>query len=104
MTATVRILMNHERNRRNKLADAEVHFTGGELDGLKLMGFAVWKHPDGEGIRITVPARQFVMHGERRDFMLLRPIEDPQAVHRMRDAIAKAFEAELRSANQSVNH
>ena len=25
-----------------KLADAELHFTGGELDGLKLIGFAIW--------------------------------------------------------------
>src|SRR5262245_57063991 len=104
MTATVRILMNHERNRRNKLADAELHFTGGELDGLKLMGFAVWKRPDGDGVRVTVPARQSVLHGERRDFMLLRPIEDPQAVHRMREAIVTAFEAEVRSSNHHVTH
>jgi hypothetical protein len=26
---------------RAKLADAELHFTGGEFDGLKLIGFAV---------------------------------------------------------------
>jgi hypothetical protein len=89
--------MNHERNRRNKLADVEVHFTGGELDGLKLMGFAVWKRSDGEGVRITVPARQFTLHGERRDFMLLRPIENPDAVQRMRRAILEAYEIESHS-------
>ncbi len=32
-----------------KLADAEIHFTGGELDGLKLVGFAVWRSRDGGG-------------------------------------------------------
>jgi len=26
----------------SKLADAELHFTGGELDGLRLIGFAIW--------------------------------------------------------------
>ena len=25
-----------------KLADVELHFAGGELDGLRLIGFAVW--------------------------------------------------------------
>ena len=37
----------HERNRTRtnppgKLADAELHFTHGVLDGLKLVGFAIW--------------------------------------------------------------
>jgi hypothetical protein len=39
MTATVKILKNLESNTRNKLADAEIHFSGGVLDGLKLIGF-----------------------------------------------------------------
>jgi hypothetical protein len=29
-------------NPAEKLADAELHFIDGELDGLKLIGFAVW--------------------------------------------------------------
>ena len=40
---TVRILPNERNVPPGKLADAEVHFTGGELDGLKLIGFAVWQ-------------------------------------------------------------
>ena len=104
MTATVKILMNTEPNRRNKLADAELHFNGGELDGLKLIGFAVWKRTNGDGVSITVPARQFTVHGERRDFMLIRPIDDPQAVQRMRRAILDAYEAEAQSAAQSLTH
>ncbi len=98
MIATVKILMNTEPNRRNKLADAELHFNGGELDGLKLIGFAVWKRTNGEGVSITVPARQFTVHGERRDFMLIRPIDDPEAVQRMRRAILVAYEAEAQSS------
>jgi hypothetical protein len=39
MTATVKILGNTETHPRNKAADAELHFAGGELDGLKLFGF-----------------------------------------------------------------
>lgn len=30
-----------------KLADAELHFSGGPLDGLKLVGFGVWERRDG---------------------------------------------------------
>lgn len=35
MTATVKILKNAETHARNKVADAEIHFAGGPLDGLK---------------------------------------------------------------------
>ena len=58
----------------------------------------------GDGVSITVPARQFVVHGERRDFMLIRPIEDPEAVHRMRRAILAAYEAEAKAPDQNVTH
>jgi len=55
-----------------KLANAELHFTGGELDGLKLIGFAIWARRDGTGQNVTFPARQFTAHGQRRSFSLLR--------------------------------
>ena len=42
-----------------KLADAELHFTGGELDGLRLIGFSIWARKDGTGQNVTFPARQF---------------------------------------------
>ena len=58
-----------------KLADAELHFTGGELDGLKLIGFAVWARRDGTGQNVTFPARQFTANGQRRSFSLLRAID-----------------------------
>jgi hypothetical protein len=35
------IVPNDKANAPGKLADAELHFTDGELDGLKLIGFAV---------------------------------------------------------------
>jgi hypothetical protein len=91
MTATVKILRNTETNPRNKLADAELHFEGGELDGLKLIGFAIWKRHDGNGLSVTFPARQFTFHGERRDFALLRAIDDPNAQNRIRRIVADAY-------------
>ena len=74
-----------------KLADAELHFTGGELDGLKLIGFAVWARKDGGGKNVTFPARQFTVHGERRHYSLLRSVEDVQAEKRLKDVLLQAY-------------
>lgn len=102
MTTIVKILKNTEAHPRYKLADAEVHFAGGELDGLKLVGFTIWKRTDGHGLYVTMPARQFTLHGQRRDFMLLRPIGDREAAHRFRRAILDAFETDGRSPEAAV--
>jgi hypothetical protein len=101
---TVRILPNERNVPPGKLADAEVHFTGGELDGLKLIGFAVWQRREGNGRNVTFPARQFTVHGERRSFSLLRPVADPDAQHRIRDAVLRAYtEMEEQGSEASVS-
>ena len=50
-----------------KLTDAELHFTGGELDGLKLVGFAVWERRDRKGQTSRFPARQFTVVFEAQE-------------------------------------
>jgi hypothetical protein len=64
---------------QGKMADAELHFHGGVLDGLKLIGFAVWERRGGSGRNVTFPARQYSVNGERRSFALLRPVVDTTA-------------------------
>jgi hypothetical protein len=91
MKTTVKILPNDHGTPAGKLADVELHFTGGELDGLKLIGFAVWKRRDGNGQNVTFPARQFTVHGERRSFWLLRAVTDPAAQDRLRDIVLQAY-------------
>ena len=76
-----------------KLADAELHFTGGPLDGLKLIGFSIWERRTGGGRNVTFPARTYSVNGERRSFSLLRPIADTTAQDRIRDLILEAFAA-----------
>lgn len=76
-----------------KLADAEIHFNGGDLDGLKLVGFAVWQRRDGEGEDVTFPSRQFMWKGERRTFALLRWVENREPQDRLRTAILDAYRA-----------
>lgn len=56
-----------------KEADAELCFLTGPLQGLKLIGFAVWSRRTGSGFNVTFPARSYAINGERRSFALLRP-------------------------------
>ena len=88
---TIKIVPNEKGNPPGKLADAELHFTSGILDGLKLIGFAVWERRSGSGRNVTFPARQYSVNGERRSFALLRPVTDAGAQDRVRDAILAAY-------------
>jgi hypothetical protein len=96
----VRITPNDKGNPPGKLADAELHFTDGPLEGLKLIGFAVWERRGASGGRnVTFPARQYSVNGERRSYALLRPIVDSTAQSKVRDLILDAYqEYEERSA------
>ena len=87
---TVKFFPNDKGSPVGKLADAELHFSGGPLDGLKLIGFAVWERKTG-GRNVTFPARQYTVNGERRSFALLRPVVDTSAQTRLRDVILEAF-------------
>ncbi len=87
----VKITPNDKNNPPGKLADAELHFTEGVLDGLKLIGFGVWERRTGGGRNVTFPARQYSVNGERRSFSLLRPIADATAQDRVREAILEAY-------------
>ena len=55
-TITIKILKTNGHSAAGKLADAEIHFTGGELDGLKLVGFAIWQRRDGKGQNVRCRA------------------------------------------------
>ena len=92
MSLTVHITPNDKGNPPGKLADAELHFTGGALDGLKLIGFSIWERRGGGGRNVTFPARQYAVNGERRTFALLRPIVDVSAQDRIRDLVLQAFD------------
>jgi hypothetical protein len=91
MNIVVKITPNDRGNPPGKLADAELHFIDGELDGLKLIGFAIWERRGGNGRNVTFPARQYAVNGERRSFALLRPIVDTSAQTRVRDLVLEAF-------------
>ena len=88
---TIKIVPNDKGNPPGKLADAELHFTTGPLEGLKLIGFAIWERRTGSGRNVTFPARQYSVNGERRSFALLRPVADTNAQDAVRDLILSAY-------------
>jgi hypothetical protein len=99
---TIKILPNDKGNPPGKLADAELHFTSGPLEGLKLIGFAIWERKSGNGRNVTFPARQYSVNGERRSFALLRPVADATSQERIRDLVLQAYaehEAEIAVAS-----
>ena len=88
---TVKITPNDKGTPPGKLAEAELHFEDGYLQGLKLVGFAIWERRAGTGRNVTFPARQYSVNGERRSFALLRPVMDASAQDRVRDLILQAY-------------
>ena len=87
----IKILPNDKGSPAGKLADAELHFTEGELNGLKLLGFAVWERRAGPGRNVTFPARTYTVNGQSRSFALLRPVGDEHTQDRVRDLILQAY-------------
>ena len=89
----VKIVTPTEKNALpGKLAEAELHFSEGVLDGLKLIGFTVWERRTGSGRNVTFPSRSYSVNGERRSFALLRPTTgDATAQDRLRELILEAY-------------
>jgi len=90
----VKIITPSDKNTLpGKLAEAELHFSEGPLEGLKLIGFTVWERRTGNGRNVTFPSRSYSVNGERRSFALLRPTTgDATAQDRVRELILEAYE------------
>jgi hypothetical protein len=98
MNIVVKIHLNEGGTPPSKLADAELHFVGGELDGLKLVGFSIWRRRGGNGPTVSFPGRQYRIGEERRTFALLRPVDDVSAQERVRDLVLDAYATRRRDA------
>jgi hypothetical protein len=72
--------------------EAEIVFEDGPLAGMKLVGFSLWKSPEGE-FYVTFPSRAFGQGGERRFFDYLRSVDGPAAAKGVKAWILEAFKA-----------
>lgn len=74
MQVQVRVLRNERGVPSHKLADVELVFEAGPLEGLKLVGMAVWETRESPGdVSITFPARSFQGEGGIRYYNFIRP-------------------------------
>jgi hypothetical protein len=87
----VKIMPNDKGSPSGKLADAELHFTDGDLQGMRLLGFAVWERRSGGGRNVTFPSRTYSVNGERRVFSLFRPVNETVAQEKVRELVLQAY-------------
>lgn len=94
-TVAIKVLPADHGAPAGKLADVELHFVAGALEGLKLLGFTVWEGRGDKGPSVSLPARQYVVDGERRSFTLLRPTGDTPAQDTLRNTVLAVFAAQV---------
>ena len=99
---TIKIAPNDKGRPPGKLAEAELHFNEGPLEGLKLLGFAIWERRGAAGRNVTFPARSYAVNGDRRSFALLRPIVDMTAQDRVRELVLEAYAQYEESTDSST--
>jgi hypothetical protein len=80
------------------VCEAEVVFDEEPLTGMKLVGFSLWKSPDGE-VYVTFPSRAFGAGNDRRFFDYLRSVEGVQGeVKRVKAWILEEFRSSTEAA------
>ena len=91
--------VQRENGPERLVCEAEVWFDeGGPLAGMKLVGFSLWRSPDGE-VYVTFPSRAFGAGNERRYFDYLRPGDGLAAdARRVKTWILDEFQAQSRAA------
>jgi hypothetical protein len=80
------------------VCEAEVLFGEGPLAGTKLVGFCLWRSPEGE-IYVTFPSRAFGAGSERRYFDYLRAVDaSAETIKRVKAWILDEYKARQREA------
>jgi len=80
------------------VCEGEIVFDSDVLAGMKLVGFSLWRSPEGE-VYVMFPSRAFGAGSERRYFDYLRPA-DPDALSanagskRVKDWLIASWEAQ----------
>jgi hypothetical protein len=82
------------------VCEAEIVFESesGPLAGMKLVGFSLWRSPEGE-VYVTFPSRAFGTGSDRRFFDYLRSVEGtPVDAKRVKAWILEEFQASRKAA------
>jgi len=91
--------VERENGPERLVCEAEIVFDeDGPLAGMKLVGFSLWRGPDGD-LYVTFPSRAFGAGGERRYFDYLRSTEGTGAeAKRVKGWILEAYRASTLAA------
>ena len=91
--------VSREDGPKRLVCEAELVFPAtGILAGLKLVGFSLWRSPEGE-IYVTFPSRAFGAGSERRFFDYLRSVEgDAAPAKALKQAIVDAYRQQAAAA------
>lgn len=97
----MRVVFVEKDNTPERLVcEAEIVFEAeaGALAGMKLVGFSLWRSPEGE-VYVTFPSRAFGTGTERRFFDFLRSVEGtPADGKRVKAWILEQFKASREAA------
>ncbi len=97
----MRVQFVEKENRPERLVcEAELIFgeEAGPLMGMKLVGFSLWRSPEGE-VFVTFPSRAIGVGNDRRFFDYLRSAEGTAAdAKRVKEWILTEFRAHSRAA------
>jgi hypothetical protein len=86
------VFVQRESAPERLVCEAELVFNSGSLAGMKLVGFSLWKSPEGE-VYVTFPSRAFGAGSERRFFDYLRSVDGEAApVKALKAAILDAYQ------------
>jgi len=74
------VFVERDHGPERLVCEAEIIFEAesGALAGMKLVGFSLWRSPEGE-VYVTFPSRAFGAGNERRFFDYLRSVEGTAA-------------------------
>jgi hypothetical protein len=89
------VFVERENAPERLVCEAEIVFEAeaGTLAGMKLVGFSLWRSPEGE-VYVTFPSRPFGTGSERRFFDYLRSVEGQAAdTKRVKAWILEQFRA-----------
>jgi hypothetical protein len=85
--------VNKDNGPERLVCEAELLFDEEPLSGMKLVGFSLWKSPEGE-VYVTFPSRAFGAGNERRYFDYLRSTEGSASeVKKVKTWILEAYRA-----------
>ena len=80
------------------VTEAEIIFDDGPLAGAKLVGFSLWRSPEGE-VYVTFPSRAFGAGNERRYFDYLRAVDaSGETVKRVKAWILEEYRKQVEAA------